>query len=703
MRSLVINVRSSCVAVIFAWTASTLAAEPTNQNVPSSDTTSSPSALELLPGDSFFVAYLHDVDAVIRHPVAKLIGEEEPEFGNAVNALDAGLDGEFALSISGVAINPFSWKFTIVARTRLAREDWRVWLSDSLAGVWESATEGQFGGLMFTPGDTVDQLIATSPFPLALEIATRDGLVFASNSPGAVESWLSSPTPSAQTSTGGWRQHLPQSAVDLHLYSFLDLRPLMPLIGGSMNQQLPKLFESLQLDLIENVAVVLSTSSAQVTPIEGNAVDKNRVERETKGSAPTERTQAPTDSQAKSQTASLKAILGVPADKPGPWRALAPKPTVPSLASYFPPDIDVAIHGSHSSLAQVADDVLSVLGGIDKRIADEYEQDRAEFRDDVGFDSHSEILSNFVDEWAVGFDISEAGSQTPLFAFKLADETKFRSHFEAARRFFDLKVSNSVHAGTPVYVAERQRGQFAFSVVRGALVISQDVERVKASIDAAEHRKSLADTKKYKESYEGCRGGVSRFAYFNFAAFVDEVRGKEGYELFAGTLDSLAATGIGVYLRPVGRTIEAELQLTGDVVQVASSSLAVSMRQARKQAQRQVSMANIKGLMMSCLIYANENKNQWPGSLKVLVDQGAVTSDILVSPYDRRRGGGNEPYYLYRPPVDTKSIKEPSRTVVICEPELHDGGANFGFLDGHVEWVEGTRATELLRIMKSGR
>lgn len=699
MKSHIIKVRSSCVTVIFASIASTMAVEPLNQSVASGGTPATSSALELLPTDSFFVAYLHDVDAVIRHPIVKVICEETPEIGAILDSLDAGLDGEFALSISGVAINPFSWQISVVTRTPLTREDWRVWLSDSLAGIWESATEGQFGGLMFTPGDSIDQLIVTAPFPLMLEIATRDGLVFASNAPGVAESWLSSPMAQTPPSTGGWRQHLPRDTANLHLYSFLDLRPLMQLIGGSMNKQLPRIYESLQLYLVENVALVVSS----IVDSNVSSVDKmvpGRIDAAQESSA--KKTEAK-QVEAVSQTASVKLVLGVPADKPGFWRAIAPHPVVPTLAAVFPSDTDVIFQGSLTSLAQIADDAFSILGGIDRRIAEEYEKERAQFRDDVGFDPHSEILSNFVDEWAVGFDISEAGPQTPLFAFKLADETKFRSHFEAAQRFFDLKVSNSVHAGTPVYVAERKRGQFAFSMVRGALVIAQDVEQVKASIDAAEHRKSLADTKKYKESHEVCRDGVSRFGYFNFAAVVDEMRGKEEYALFASTLESLAATGIGLYLRPVGRTIEAELQLTGDVAQVASSSLAVSMRQARKQAQRQVSAANIKGLLMSCMIYANENKNQWPRSLKVLVDEGAVTPDILVSPYDRRRGEGSEPYYVHRQPPDRTSVKDWSRAVVISEPELHDGGAMFGFLDGHVEWVEGARAAELLQIMKSGR
>jgi prepilin-type processing-associated H-X9-DG protein len=131
-------------------------------------------------------------------------------------------------------------------------------------------------------------------------------------------------------------------------------------------------------------------------------------------------------------------------------------------------------------------------------------------------------------------------------------------------------------------------------------------------------------------------------------------------------------------------------------------SVSASFERARYQSAKLVSTSNVKGLLISCKIYANDHQHQWPPNLKVLVQDGSILPKMLESPYDHDKGQGGGSYYLYRR-IDETAVKSPSFEVAISEPAIHDGGAVFGFVDGHAEWVESPRADELLAIMRSGR
>jgi prepilin-type processing-associated H-X9-DG protein len=87
-------------------------------------------------------------------------------------------------------------------------------------------------------------------------------------------------------------------------------------------------------------------------------------------------------------------------------------------------------------------------------------------------------------------------------------------------------------------------------------------------------------------------------------------------------------------------------------------------------------------------MHAHENKKRWPESLEVLVAEGSVTAEQLAPPFPESA----DRQYVYRAPANPSDKSE----VVIGDPHLRDGGANFGFVDGRVEWITGSRAEELL-------
>ena len=134
-----------------------------------------------------------------------------------------------------------------------------------------------------------------------------------------------------------------------------------------------------------------------------------------------------------------------------------------------------------------------------------------------------------------------------------------------------------------------------------------------------------------------------------------------------------------------------------DARRVLWQSFTASLGASREQAKRLVSAANVKGIVVSCLIHANEHKGAWPDAVSQLVQNGSCALDQFDSPFRDQTimltvdNVDRESYYLYRPGTGLDP-----REVVVCERELRGGGANFAYADGHVEWVEGERAVQLL-------
>jgi len=123
-----------------------------------------------------------------------------------------------------------------------------------------------------------------------------------------------------------------------------------------------------------------------------------------------------------------------------------------------------------------------------------------------------------------------------------------------------------------------------------------------------------------------------------------------------------------------------------------------ALRLARQQARRAVSAAKIRGILMACLLYANDNKQQWPPDLEALF-KAALISDkrLLVNPARPADAVG---YVYVRPRQPADKMKLASDVVLVYEK--HDqwpaGGINVGFADGHVQLIaDRARFQELLK------
>ena len=121
------------------------------------------------------------------------------------------------------------------------------------------------------------------------------------------------------------------------------------------------------------------------------------------------------------------------------------------------------------------------------------------------------------------------------------------------------------------------------------------------------------------------------------------------------------------------------------------SILLPSLARARALAKRQVSMANLKGIGVSCHLYSQEHEGRFPDTLKELVELGYVTEEMLHAPDDPT----DRVSYVY---LGGQSVDMNYRNVLAHERvDLNGGeGVNVLFLDGSVQFIRPPQVDALL-------
>jgi len=259
--------------------------------------------------------------------------------------------------------------------------------------------------------------------------------------------------------------------------------------------------------------------------------------------------------------------------------------------------------------------------------------------------------------------------------------------------------------------AAREAGPFSYAIVDNLLLASSDHEIVMQGIDAILDRKSLDHTKAFNAVRRRTGPQTSKFVYINLAELFHLPTDSEDDANIAD-LEAVAKAGtaIGLAVVPHERMIALELASSDDTAEETMAllwrSVDESFERARYLSARSISMANVKGLLTACHIYAADHKKRWPPSLDTLVQSGVlgdktVAMTLLSNPYQGSAKQREGCYYLYRHIADPTSVKDPAAEVVISEPDIHDGGAVFGFMDGYAEWITSPRADKLLSTMRS--
>lgn len=167
-------------------------------------------------------------------------------------------------------------------------------------------------------------------------------------------------------------------------------------------------------------------------------------------------------------------------------------------------------------------------------------------------------------------------------------------------------------------------------------------------------------------------------------AFVDAL--KLITDQAAKNADARQLPGGEAFLRlltPKAQNDQVVLTLAGKDFDAVQGIVLPALGRARQSAREIKSATQVRALMQGCIIFASENKGQYPDNLQALIKPGYITEELLVNPSFPRR----KPAYAYIKP-DSKN--EFVSTVVMVH-ETYDAwpsnGIWVGFCDGHVERV----------------
>lgn len=137
-------------------------------------------------------------------------------------------------------------------------------------------------------------------------------------------------------------------------------------------------------------------------------------------------------------------------------------------------------------------------------------------------------------------------------------------------------------------------------------------------------------------------------------------------------------------LKPAVQGDRLKLGLNAEAVRTAMTrSLAPSLLRARQQAKRSASAANVRQIVLGCIMYSADHKGQWPEKLS-MIDSYLKTKTVLVNP---QRPNDPVGYVYVRPTLSSDS--KPGQVPVVYEVhESWGDGIWVGYADGHVEFVK---------------
>jgi hypothetical protein len=655
-------------------------------------------ALALAPADAFFVGYTADLPKLLSNPSLSALTAELDDLDPLRRALGETFGGSAMIALSGMPALPPTWRISLVARTTVPSEALPGLLRDRLVPAWNTSPLSQLIGQLqsFQEGEVV-RLSLAGPLPFSMTLEADEHLIVGSTAPNGVETLRLHPVEGSGFADGAeyvrLTAGLPCRPENL---CYLDLRTLMPLIAQKMLKEFGEYHRVSQLHQLENVAF-LTASSVPPPPQEGDAPspDDDAGTAEITGGPP--------------QTCVIRLALGVTEIEEGLWRLLASHPTDTELARFYPAGTSLFVQGSMERATDLVDDLLALARSVDPEIVAEYRQELADFRREVGFDPHAEFLSNFAGAWSFGGVVETDGLHDPLFAFRLAKPALFKTHLHTLRAVYGLEIHTKNDQGVVIQTALRKPDPFSYAVVRDVLLVSREPLTIARACEAMRDRETLSSAGRFETARRRVAAKTSKLVYADAGEIAHSLL-RADPEGHSPALVALAKSGNALTLSvvPYERMIAVDLTAGGETVPQAVSALAAfvgeSAKQARLKAKRSQSMANIKSLLCAALSYAEQHKHCWPESLEALAESGLLADPqtaarCMSDPY----GGGGGVYYLYRSPGDGRSIQQPAAEVVMSEPAVHDGGACFGFADGHVEWITQPRADELLAIMRQGR
>ena len=642
--------------------------------------------LALAPADALFVAYLAEPDWLLSQPIVAEALRPQPGTAELVSAIGKTFEGSVMVAASGVPILPTSWRLTFAGRTRLSRAELFETLVNDLPPLLNLAA-GSSSADFFDDGE-LGNLTLPAPLGLPFFVATRDGLVFASTNRSVALQWQQAGTPPDRFVDSEPFTELNQGRRQrVGALVWLDTRALVPLAAIPLSQEMPGLYDALQLERVEYVGLV--------APPHG-------------------------------RPGTLRLAVGLREHSAGLWHLLASTPAPCTLAHLFPSDTLALFHGSMEHAGRMWEDVCAFLTALDPVLTSEYEQERAEFAAEVGLDPQSDLAANFGPEWALGWrfptaepESSDTGVEQPMLrdpvaAVRLRDVAKFKTHLHTLQVAFGLPHTTREYRGVTIYQAQRALGVFYYALVDDVLVLAPDADTIPRILDERQQSKTLGDAQRFWAVQRQFGASTSKLFFIDLAGVARAKTQCYGPDFTAPGRDIVLERDLtlGIAVAVHGSTLYAEFAAasrggtgssedTWNAVEALTTALAA---QELENTRRATGLGSLYRVLIACHIYADAHDNAWPTTLETLVAEGNLTPSQLCSPYEFHtdgEAGACTPYYVYAPAPDPKQVENPATTIVMAESEIHDGGAVFGFYDGHMEWVDSPRAEELLAELRA--
>ncbi|MCP4594308.1 MAG: hypothetical protein GY842_26565 [bacterium] len=614
---------------------------------------------------------------------------EAPEsVGEAIQATAKLFDGPFALVVTGSPLRPDLLAVTITAKVS-ADPDTFYKIADRELVAALNRTEGLpgAGSIGFERSGTSAVLRWPGAIPVHLHFAMRDGYVRVSTDRTQVDSWeppagsRTEETTSAFIDSTDFKRLVPAGARTPDLLAYVNCRTLMPLAQMALRDT-PEVDAILGLDQLEGVGLAATWSETRTA-------------------------------------AELTMCL---AGEPRGLLTLLKASSRPvEIGKVFPADTVFMAGGKLASGAELAERVNGVLDLLDPEIVQEYEQERTDFVRDFGFDIHTDLLGNFVDEWAFAIRSDGGGLPEFMLAVRLGDPGLFEGHVRALAAAFDLQFDTSTYRQATVFAPSSARVRLAYSVVDDYLIVGRDADGVARMIDASTDHQGLDSSSVYREATKRFSSDSAGFAHLDLSRLMrlalehDDIEPDPSMGIDEAMIEGLRRlasqdAALDFALQSATGRVSLSMDLSGGnevrklAGEAAWTSIGASLGRAREMSKRAVSMANLQGIVRASLLYAKNHQDQWPGSLAELVRYGSISLETLGNVYDGTSprtiaDADRESYYLYRGNPDGKLG---ATDVVAGEREIRRGeGANFAFADGHARYVQEPEASRLLAVLRA--
>ncbi|MBN1513371.1 MAG: hypothetical protein JXB13_15245, partial [Phycisphaerae bacterium] len=630
--------------------------------------------LALAPKDASVLLY-HCAPTDILNPVVTATGHRRD--GALVRPIADLFTGPIMLAIVGTPMTSTQMRVEFAARISVPPDEFFRRLDEDVLGAIREMDPGS-ATCGVRKADALWIIRVPGPMPIGLLTGVKGNILYASTRKADVDAWLAGETlPDRLIGSEPYERLLRRPEAHPDAFVLVEYLPFHPFVEPFLSEnERARLILRLSLDRLKHIALALY----------GRSADTLRIRFAMSFDDP-------------------------PGSPPSMANSLSTKPESTALV---PPGYMVLVRGAFTNGSDQFEVLADWINTIDPEIVEEYREEAKEFRKEMGFDFQADFLGNLVGEGLVALSIdAKGGIPGWMFVVGIAKTDAFTEHVEAVKRKFGLSFEQEDCEGVTIQRPAPGTGPaFAMATIDGFLVVANDTAAVKAALSARRSGRALVREPDVASLLGKLPAQSARLACVDLAGLCRTFSPRkedfgEEHALVSAFFDHLGATQLkAVYTQSANNEIMSMDLLLGNAGGPAPyatllQEIRISAEAVRVVQMRQDSIAFMRWILSCCRMHRADHDDEWPERLQDIANECRLPASAFVSPYletpaaspseDIERDG----YYLYRPPPTTSGSE-----VVLCEREFRDGGAYFGFADGHVRWIEGEEATRLMAIMK---